>query len=124
MSKTVGYLEGTDPTLLNHLVARGVGTLPLSNGFDNHGKQVSYLTKQDNIDLIVGWFHKVMPPKDMTIAMKDILFSCTTYKIPVVLIASEEIHSHIDEIAGGVPDGITLVPPEKVIEEVDKRLGV
>jgi len=37
MSKTVGYFEGTDPLLLNKLVARGIGTLPISNGFDSHG---------------------------------------------------------------------------------------
>ena len=74
MEKTIGYFEGTDPLLLNKLVARGIGTLPLSNGFDSHGKQVGYLTKEDGIDLVVGYFYKVAPTKKMSLTIKDILF--------------------------------------------------
>ncbi len=124
MSRIVGYLEGTDPRLLNNLVAKGVGTMPLSNGFDSHGKQVGYLTKQDGIDLVVGYFYKVMPPKDMPLTLKDILFSCVTYKIPVLLIVSEELHIDANEIAGGIPEGVRLVPQEKIVGEVMKTLGV
>ncbi len=124
MSKVVGYLEGTDPRLLNHLVLKGVGTLPLSNGFDSHGKQVGYLTKQDGIDLVVGWLYKVVPPRDMDLELKDILFACTTYKIPVILAASKALHEHANEIQGGIPEGVTLVAPENLIEEVLKKLGV
>ena len=124
MSNVVGYLEGTDPKLLNELVVKGVGTMPLSNGFDSHGKQVGYLTKQDGIDLVVGWMYKVVPPKDMSLELKDILFACTTYKIPVVLIATEELHDHANEIPGGIPDGVTLVPLRDLIDEVTKELGL
>ncbi len=124
MSKTVGYLEGTHPKLLNHLVAKGVGTLPLSNGFDSHGKQIGYLTKQDGIDLVVGWLHKVVPPKEMSLTLKDILFGCITYNIPVILIASEELHGAARELPGGIPDGVALVSPDKIIEEVLKAVGV
>jgi hypothetical protein len=124
MSKIVGYLEGTDPRLLNNLVLKGVGTMPLSNGFDSHGKQVGYLTKQDGIDMVVGWLYKVVPPQDMDLELKDILFACTTYKIPVILAASQELHDYANKIQGGIPDGVTLVAPEKLIEEVNRTLGL
>lgn len=124
MSKTVGYFEGTDPLLLNTLVVKGVGTMPLSNGFDSHGKQVGYLTKQDGIDLVVGYFYKVAPLKEMTLTIKDLLFSCITYKIPVLLIAREEIHDLVHEVTGGIPEGVKLVPPDKIADEVMKVLGV
>ncbi len=124
MSKVVGYLEGTDPRLLNNLVLKGVGTMPLSNGFDSHGKQVGYLTKQDGIDLVVGWLYKVVPPQDMDLELKDIVFACTTYKIPVILAASQELHNHANEIPGGIPDGVQLVAPENLIEEVNKAMGL
>ena len=123
MDKTVGYFEGTDPLLLNKLVARGIGTMPLSNGFDSHGKQVGYLTKQDGIDLVVGYFYKVAPPKAMSLTLKDILFSCTTYKIPVLLIATEEIHAQVHDIVGGLPEGVKLVPPDKIVDEVIQALA-
>ena len=123
MSKTVGYFEGTGPLLLNKLVARGIGTLPLSNGYDSHGKPVGFLTKQDGIDLVVGYFYKVAPPKDMALSIKDILFGCVSYQIPVLLIAKEEIHDAAKQIGGGVPDGVKLVPPEKILDEVLKVLG-
>lgn len=124
MSKTVGYLEGTDPVLLNHLVAKGIGTMPLSNGFDSHGKQVGYLTKQDHIDLVVGWMHKVVPPKEMSLTLRDILFGCSTYKIPVMLIASKELHAAAKKLPGGIPRGVTLVPPDKIVAKVLEQLGV
>ena len=57
---TVGYLEGTDPVMLSRLAAGGVGTLPLSNGVDNHGKFINAITERDEIDLVVGPLHKIM----------------------------------------------------------------
>jgi hypothetical protein len=124
MSKTVGYFEGTDPLLLNKLVARGIGTMPLSNGFDSHGKPVGYLTKQDGINLVVGYFYKVVPPAEMSITLKDILFGCVSYKIPVLLIAAKEIHEAADKITGGIPKGVKFVPPEKILDAVLKKLNV
>ena len=40
MRKIVGYFEGTDSTLLTALVCDGYDTVPISNGFDNHGMHV------------------------------------------------------------------------------------
>jgi len=124
MSKTIGYFEGTDPLLLNKMVARGIGTLPISNGFDSHGKPVGFLTKQDGIDLVVGYFHKVVPPAEMNITLKDILFGCVSYKIPVLLIAAKETHEAAGKVAGGIPEGVEFVPPENILDVVLKKLGV
>ena len=57
--KIVGYLDGTDGLFLTNLAIKGVDTLPLSNGWDNHGKYLGHITKQDNIALVVGYLHKV-----------------------------------------------------------------
>ena len=57
---TIGYLEGTDPLVLSRLAVKGIGTLPLSNGFDNHGKFINTITEHDQISLVVGYLHKIM----------------------------------------------------------------
>ena len=49
MRKIVGYFEGTDSTLLTALVCDGYDTVPISNGFDNHGMHnVGYWVPQDS----------------------------------------------------------------------------
>ena len=130
MGKTVGYFEGTDPQLLNNLVARGIGTMPLSNGFDSHGRQVIYLTKRDQIDLVVGYFYKVVPPTEMSLTskerswtLKDILASCVEHEIPVILIAGEELHQAATDVVGGIPEGVRLVALDKIVDEVLKVVG-
>jgi hypothetical protein len=57
----IGYFEGTDPLVLANLSIVGHSTMPLGNGFDNHGKYVGHITKDDNVSVVVGYFHKIMP---------------------------------------------------------------
>jgi len=57
---TVGYLEGTDSTILTRLAVSGIDTLPLSNGVDGHGKYVNHLSKGE-VDVVVGYAHKLTP---------------------------------------------------------------
>ena len=64
MRKIVGYFEGTDSTLLTALVCDGYDTVPISNGFDNHGMHVRIINNENKVDLLVGYVHKIFAPED------------------------------------------------------------
>ena len=51
MRKTVGYFEGTDSPLLTALICDGYDTIPISNGYDNHGAHVRMINQESQIDL-------------------------------------------------------------------------
>jgi len=107
----VGYLEGTDPLVLTKLAARGIDTTPLSNGFDNHGKYVNHLSREDGISVVVGYLHKVMPTRGVSLSPSDLLFTCLTHEIPVLLLAEESDHEDARQVLGEVGDRVRLVDP-------------
>jgi len=110
----VGYLEGTDPLFLSRLVVDGYDTLPLSNGADNHGKYIGLVTKNDGIDVIVGFFHKIIPPADMNMTCDDILYSAKLHKIPVILIAPAASHEKAQKKLGRSAKIVRLVTPDQI----------
>jgi hypothetical protein len=114
----VGYLEGTDPLVLTKLAAKGMGTIPLSNGFDNHGKYINHLTSQDGISVVIGYLYKVLPTSVMTLAPRDILFACLTHEIPVLLIAEKSDHKKARGLLGDVADRVQLVDPSDLYQAV------
>jgi len=73
---------------------------------------------------VVGYFYKVVPPTEMSITLKDILFGCVSYKIPVLLIADKETHEAGAKVVGGIPKGVKFVQPEKILDEVLKKLSI
>jgi len=88
--KTVGYLEGTDPEFLTKLVCMGFKTLPIGNDVDNHGKNIAFVSIADNVDLIVGYLHKVSPLPAMTKSLKEFLTPGIIHHIPILLLAPKE----------------------------------
>ena len=114
----VAYLEGTDPLVLTRLAVKGVGTIPVSNGFDNHGKYVNHLTSQDGVSLVIGYLHKVQPTSVMTLTPQDLLFACVTHNIPVLLIAETSDHDEAKELLGAVADHVHLVDPQDLYEAI------
>lgn len=114
----VGYLEGTDPLVLTKLAAKGIGTIPLSNGFDNHGKYINHLTNEDNVSVVIGYLHKVMPTSVMTLTPRDLLFACLTHEIPVLLIAEKSDHEEVKRLLGDIADRVRLVVPGGLYEAV------
>ena len=83
--KIVGYMDGTNSEVLTNLFLEGFETLPLSNGWDNHGKYIAHLSRNDNISLIVGYLHKFIPVmKEFDLG--DMFSSIRVYKIPCVFI--------------------------------------
>ncbi|MBD3285287.1 hypothetical protein GF359_02630 [candidate division WOR-3 bacterium] len=114
--KKIGYLEGTDPTLLTKLAIAGHGTLPLGNGWDNHGKYVNHLSKEDNIDAVVGYFHKVFPPEGEPQGPGDMLFACRSHKIPVFLLVNKENQKEAKSTLKSIGRGVTLVDPAEAFD--------
>jgi hypothetical protein len=114
----VAYLEGTDPLILTRLAAAGIGTIPVSNGFDEHGKYVNHLTSADSVSVVVGYLHKVIPTSVMTLTPRDLLFACVTLSIPVLLIAEESDHQKAKKLLGNMADHARLVDPGELYETV------
>ncbi|MBN1286699.1 MAG: hypothetical protein JXB47_14975 [Anaerolineae bacterium] len=121
---TVGYMEGTDPLILTRLNLDGIGTTPLGNGFDGHGKYVGHLTKQDVISLVITYLHKILPTTDMPIGARDFLSACRTHDIPVVVLVPEDKIARAQEILGEQSKlRLTMVSPEKAYDTVIEILG-
>jgi predicted transcriptional regulator len=121
--KTIGYLEGTDVLFLTKLVARGIGTLPLGNGADNHGKYIGLLSRSDNISLVIGYLHKVIPTAEHDIAPKDMLYSCMLHKIPVMLIVPEELQEDAKKILKEAANHVMLVDTKNMWDQTMKILS-
>ena len=115
---TVGYLEGTDPVTLTRLAAKGIGTLPLSNGFDMHGKYVVHLTPSDGVSVVVGYLHKVLPANGIAVAPRDLLFACISHEIPVVLVAEKSFHDAARDRLGEMQGRVKLVDPADLHEAI------
>ena len=115
---TVGYLEGTDPQVLTRLAAAGVGTLPLSNGFDMHGRYVNHLTRQDGVGAVVGYLHKVLPYNGAPVTPRDLLYACLTHDIPVLLIVGQPEHEAARKLLGEVRDRVELVDPANLYSAI------
>ena len=115
---TVGYLEGTDPLVLTKLAASGVGTLPLSNGWDNHGKYVGHLAPSDRVDAVVGPLHKVLIPDWVDLSVEDILHSCRTHLVPVLLVSPADVQEQGKAQLGALADFVELVTPEELYGKI------
>jgi len=69
--KKIGYMDGTDSFLLTKLAAAGVETVPLGNGFDNAGRYIGYLNPSDEVEAVVGYFHKFLPLKGSNVVRPE-----------------------------------------------------
>ena len=118
----VGYLEGTNPVVLTRLSARGVGTLPVGNGIDNHGKFLATISERDEIDLVVGYLHKIMRTPQQGFLTQDLLQTCLEYHIPVLVIVPEAEHLMARQALGPVSASVTLVDPSALYDEIDRVL--
>lgn len=121
--KKVGYFEGTDSTILATLAAEGIDTQPLGNGEDGYGKYIGHITKGDNISLVVGYLHKVVPLAEQATKPSDILYSCTVHKIPVILLVPERLHEKAKRILGDIAEKVRLADPKNALDEIIKTLG-
>jgi hypothetical protein len=119
---TIGYLEGTDPLVLTRLAARGVGTLPVSNGADNHGKFMATISERDSIDLVVGYLHKILRTDQQGFYPRDLLQPSLDCGIPVLIVVPEADQAAARQALGPVSESITLVDPGTLYEEIARTL--
>ncbi len=121
--KVIGYFEGTDPVWLTSLIARGHDTLPVSNGYDGHGKNVRLFSAKDKVHAIIGYLHKVVAPPEWGTGTEDILQSCFTYGIPVLLAVPDELHRDARELLGKVAEKVRLVDPRDMLKALSQALA-
>jgi hypothetical protein len=119
---TIGYMEGTDPVVLTRLAVRGVGTLPVSNGTDNHGKFMTTISERDGIDLVVGYLHKIMRTAHQGFLTKDLLQACLDRHIPVLIVVPEAEQADARRVLGPVSESIVLVDPGALYDEIASRV--
>ncbi len=121
--KIVGYFEGTDPALLTSLLCAGYDTLPIANGYDDHGKHIMLFNAQHKLDLVVGYLHKVVSPIGSETTTREILHTCITYGMPTLLVCPRAHHSEAKELLGDVPDIVSLVDPADLADAANKALS-
>jgi hypothetical protein len=117
----VGYFEGSDSLLLAKLSAEGIETVPISNAVDGHGRYVNHLRKGE-VDVVVGYLHKVIPANRIHEKPSDILHACMIHKIPVILVAPGEVHDKARRLLGDVGPNVSVVGPDEVENQIKKHL--
>ncbi len=121
---TVGYLDGVDPLMLTRLAVRGVGTLPVSNGFDNHGKFINAITERDAIDLVVGHLHKLLRTQRQGFLVEDLLDSCYHCQIPILVIVPREEHDRARQLLGQTEERLILIDPDEAYGQIVQQLAL
>ena len=121
---TVGYLEGTDPLVLTRLAARGVGTLPVSNGIDNHGKFITNISERDEIDVIVGYLHKITRTQRQGFFPRDLLRPCLDTGTPVLIVVPEADQPAACQVLGPLGQEVVLVYPGRLYAEIARTLSL
>lgn len=122
MSKTIGYFEGSNPEWLTTLVAMGHNTIPVSNGYDGHGKNVRLFNAKSHEDVVIGYLHKVATPVDWEATTMDILHGCFTYDIPVLLAVPGEYHAAALEVLGDCGSKVELIDPLNMVTAIKAKL--
>ena len=126
-NKTIGYFEGTDAALLTRLVCEGYDTMPVSNGYDNHGRHVRLINEEKRYDLLIGYLHKVFAPASLEMTdytnHRDVFQICCTYHVPLMLVVPEELQKRARGLFDAVPDIVYFVDPGDVITAANKILA-
>jgi hypothetical protein len=121
--KIIAYFEGTDSPWLTTLIAQGHDTIPVSNGFDNHGKNVRLYNETHKDDIVIGYLHKVIAPIDSDATTEDILHACKVYEIPVLLACPAALQDKAKSVLGEMAGCVTLVDPAEMVKTVEDKLG-
>lgn len=123
MSKVIGYLEGADALWLTQLQLMGHDTMPLSNGYDGHGMNIQQLNPQHKIAVIICYMHKLVPPRHLSITLKEVLHATTVYEIPVLVACPRQSFDKAQTRLGELPANIHLVDPAEMISQAEKLLA-
>lgn len=123
MRKTIGYFEGTDSGLLTDLVCEGHDTVPITNGFDNHGMHVRIINNENRVDVLIGYVHKVFATEGSVqtggVTYQDIFHVCRTFEIPLLLEVHSDLHDKARALFSDIPPCVEFVDPS----DMRTRLG-
>ena len=121
--KLVGYFLGTDPIWLTTLEAQGYDTLPISNGFDSHGLHVSLITSKRPVNVLLSYFHKLVPPMESEMSVAEILHTTTVYDIPVLVACPAGLQEAAQERIGDIPVNVEFVDPADIMARAGEILS-
>jgi len=126
MTKIVGYFDGTDSALLTDLVCDGYDTLPISNGFDNHGMHVRIINNENRVDVLVGYVHKIYSAEGSTppgaVTYQDVFHVCRTFNIPLVLEVDADLHDKARALFVDAPPSVQYADPTETLSTVRRIL--
>lgn len=114
----IGYLDGTDPMLLSYCAAMGFDTIPLSNGWDSHGKYLGLLTREDALALVVAPFHKLIPPSQVQQKASDFVNACRLQHVPLLVVVPEQVMGRARRKLGGTRTGVLWCSPGELFDKV------
>ncbi len=128
MRKNVGYFEGTDSSLLTDLVCNGYDTVPISNGFDNHGMHVRIINNENRIDVLIGYVHKIYATDDDiqsggVVTYQDVFHVCRTFDIPLLLCVHRELQDKARKLFKEIPDVVEFIDPADMLSRVREILN-
>ena len=119
---TVGYFEGTDSQVLTGLICLGCDTIPVSNGFDNHGRHIRTVHEGSRFALLVAYLHKIYAPEGAVTSYQDIFHVCRVYEMPLLLEVPGDLHDNCADMLGELPEFVTLVDPGETLDAARKIL--
>ena len=126
MTKVIGYFDGTDSALLTDLVCDGYDTLPISNGFDNAGMHVRIINKENRVDVLIGYVHKIYSPEGSTphgaVTYQDVFHVCHTFDIPLVLMVARDLREKAEALFDDIQECLYFVDPAEALSEVTEIL--
>lgn len=125
-AKVIGYFDGTDPALLTNLVCDGYDTLPISNGFDNHGMHLRIINNENRVDVLIGYVHKIYSPEGSTpqgaVTYQDVFHVCRTFNIPLLLLVAHDLREKARTLFDDIPVSVRFVDPSDVLAEITAAL--
>lgn len=126
MRQIVGYFDGTDSAVLTDLVCDGYDTVPISNGFDNHGMHVRIINNENRVDVLIGYVHKIYSPVDSTtsggVIYQDVFHISRTFDIPLILIIDRALHDKVRGLLHDTPPCVHFVDPTDLLSTIKEIL--
>ena len=73
--------------------------------------------------MVIGYLHKVLPTSVRSMSPKDLLFSCITHKIPVLLVVPKPEQEATRKVLGDAKDYVRLVEPADLYQSILKVIS-
>ncbi len=123
----IGYMEGTDPEVLDKLALKGHELIPLGDESDGYAKNLFHVTRLDRIDIVITRFYKLRQLSGsygISISLSEILNRCQEANTFVIVTAPGGVEGEIKKLFEnkGIAERVNLVPHKSLYEEVVSSL--